>query len=178
MDFTGVTRITKSTVVVDFGQARQLCHRIIFCNIQARRLCWLPYPCGGPANYVRKVRVIFCVSAYLDTYNPLFKSPQKLDIFNGHRILSLVQEANTTSLMEHSFSQPTECRFFQRIWCESNSFLMITAVTWVSWVKNRQNLISKVIFLCQKSFLSFWFFSVQNFGLGKQLLLIIFQFLK
>ena len=95
MDFTGVTQITKSTVVADFGQARQLCHRIIFCNIQARRLCWLPYPCGGPANYVRKVRVIFCVSAYLDT---LFKSPQKLDIFNGHRILSLVQETNMTSL--------------------------------------------------------------------------------
>ena len=47
-------------------------------------------------------------------YNPLFKSPQKLDIFNDCRILSVVQEASTTSLMEHSVSQPTECRFFAK----------------------------------------------------------------
>ena len=130
--------------------------------------------------------------------------------------------------MEHSVSEPTECRFLQRIWCGSNSFLMITAVTWVqvnlgkncflflfwhseqfmyttsselaifmywtcnsmnnllsycglvdaritasekdlpvSWVKNQQNLISKVIFLCQRSVLSFWLFFRSEFWIRR-----------
>ena len=61
-----------------------------------------------------------------------------------------------TSLLEHSTSQsfviarPKECRFLLKNWCGLNSILMITAVTWVSWFKNHQNLVFKLNFLFQK----------------------------
>ena len=53
--------------------------------------------------------------------------------------------------------QPTEFKFLQKKWSHKTLFYYLTysaltAVTWVSWVKNNQNLVFRVDFLCQISY--------------------------
>ena len=59
-----------------------------------------------------------------------------------------------TSNLKHGVEQPKEYRFLLKISCELNSFL----VTWINWVNNYKNLISKVTFYVTNQF----FFPVQN----------------